>query len=175
MGTLFAIHVRAPESATLAGRLAHHGRLLADVPSEFATVELSRYDGPTEDDLAELAGLSTELKTDILWLGYSSVSEAFRYHHWRSGRPVRALAFGWFGSEGVWDFAEGDPEPWERAAFFHWSALENMPRPADEAERAELRHMLDRGEVRAGLTFPSVDARVSARIVGEHFGLLGWV
>ena len=62
-----------------------------------------------------------------------------------------------------------------RAAFFDWRDLENLPRPADEAEMAELRHMLDRGEIRAGLTFPSVDARVSARMAGEYFGLLGWV
>jgi hypothetical protein len=174
MGTLFAIHVRARESAGLAARLARHGKLLTDDSSQFATVELNRFDGPTEDDLAELASLSSDLETDVLWVGYSSVSDAFRYHHWQLGQSVRSLAYGWFDTIGIWDFAEGTPEPWEQPTFFHPSALDYWIIPEEEDERAVLRHILITGEIRAGLKLPSVDVRVAARMIGEEFGLLGW-
>lgn len=175
MSTLFAIYVRAPGSDMLAARLARHGSLINDPPSEFTCVELSRYDGPSDADLAELASLSADLDADVIWLGYTSVSESFRYHHWRSGQMVRALAYRWIPPEEGWDLAEGEPEPWEGAAFFHPSDIDTWPRPADDAERETMRHVLLTGEIRAGLIFPSVDARVTSRMVAEYFGFPGWV
>ena len=101
MGTLLAIHVRAPQSRALVARLARYGTALTEPGTPFCAVELSGPHGPTEPDLTDLAALSVEFDTDVLWLGFCSVSDSFRVHHWRSGRQVRALAFGWFGEQGV--------------------------------------------------------------------------
>lgn len=173
MGTLLAIHVRAPQSPTLAARLARYGTAFTEPGSEFCAAELSRYDGPTEADLADLAALSAELNTDVLWLGFSSVTDAFQFHRWRSGRRVRALAFG-CGEQGVWELAAGDPEPWEREALFDPHVLAIWSEGADAAAAAELRRVWAAAEVRAGRTDPSIDARESARAVAAFYRLPGW-
>jgi hypothetical protein len=154
--------------------LARYGTAFTEAGSEFCAVELSQYDGPTEADLADLAALSAEFDTDVLWLGFCSASESFRFHHWRSGRQVRALAFGWFGEQGVWELAEGAPEPWERAAFFDARSLARWLEGAGEAEAVELRRVWAAAEVRAGRPVPSIDARESARATAAFYRLPGW-
>lgn len=174
MGTLFAIHVRAPKTSALSARLAPYGPALTESGSEFCAVELSRFDGPSDGELVDLSGLSRELDTDVLWLGFCSVSDSFRFHHWRSGREVRALAFGWFKEQGLWELAEGDPEPWERSAFFLPRTLAIWSEEAKEAEAQEMRRVWAAAEVRAGRIIPPIDARESARAVAKFYGLPGW-
>jgi len=174
VGTLFAIHVRASKTNSLAARLARYGPAFTESGSEFCAVELFRYDGPSDDELADLGALSRELDTDVLWLGFSSVSDSFRFHHWRSGREVRALAFGWFKEQGVWELAEGVPEPWERSAFFLPRTLAIWSEEADEDEAQEMRRVWAAAEVRVGRIIPPIDARESARAVAKFYGLPGW-
>jgi hypothetical protein len=153
--------------------LARYGTAFTESGSDFCGVELTRTAGPTEADLTHLAALSSELGTDVLWLGFSSVSDAFRFHHWQSGRPVRALAFG-CREQGVWELAEGTPEPWEREGLFDPHVLAIWSEGASEAEAAELRRVWAAAEVRAGRTAPSIDARESARAVAAFYRLPGW-
>ena len=174
MGTLFAIHVRAPKTNPLAARLARYGPAFTESGSEFCAVELSRYDGPSDNELADLGSLSLEFDTDVLWLGFCSASDSFRFHHWRSGREVRALAFGWFKEQGVWELAEGDPEPWERPAFFLPRTLAIWSEEAGEAEAEEMRRVWAAAEVRPGRVIPPIDARESARAVAVFYRLPGW-
>src|SRR5207302_10005083 len=138
---LLGIHVRAPKSSSLSTRLAQYGPAFTESELEFCAVELPIREGPSENELADLRALSREFDTDVLWLGFSSVSDSFRFHHWRSGRQLRALAFGWFGEQGLWELAEGDPEPWEREALFDPHVLAIWSEGAGEAEVAELRRV----------------------------------
>src|SRR5262249_32164524 len=39
----------------------------------------------------ELMELSLRLKTDVLWLSFQSVVDAFQFHHWQSGNHLRSL------------------------------------------------------------------------------------
>src|SRR6202030_3489334 len=91
VGTMFAIHVRAPKTKSLSARLAQYGPAFTESGLEFCAVDLPIREGPSDSDLADLRALSRELDTDVLWLGFSSPSDSFRFHHWRSGREVRAL------------------------------------------------------------------------------------
>jgi hypothetical protein len=174
MGTLFAIHVRASKTDRLSARLARYGPAFTESGSAFCAVELSRFDGPSVNELADFCALSRELDTDVLWLGFCSVSDSFRFHHWKSGREVRALAFGWFKEQGLWEQAEGDPEPWERSAFFLPRTLAIWSEEADEAEAQEMRRVWAAAEVRADRVIPPIDARESARAVATFYELPGW-
>ncbi len=79
------------------------------------TLDSDDYGSPTCD----LAKLSTEFGTDVIWLSFQSVVDAFQFRHWRAGTLVRSLVFGCYGDEErTWTEADGEPEPWEREAFF---------------------------------------------------------
>jgi len=84
------------------------------------------------------------------------------------------LAFGWFKEQGVWELAEGVPEPWERSAFFLPRTLAIWSEEADEDEAQEMRRVWAAAEVRVGRIIPPIDARESARAVAKFYGLPGW-
>jgi len=174
VGTMFAMHVGTPKTNELSARLAPYGTVFTESGSEFCAVDLPIEERPSEKELADLVALSREFDTDVLWLGFSSVSDSFRFHHWQSGQEVRALAFVWSKEQGVWELAEGEPEPWERSAFFLPRTLAIWSEEADEAEAKEMRRVWAAAEVRAGGVIPPIDARESARAVAEYYGLPGW-
>jgi hypothetical protein len=174
MGTMFAIHVRAPKTNSLAARLAQYGPQFTEPGSAFCAVELPIREGPSENELADFRRLSRELNTDVLWLGFSSVSDSFRFHHWRFGQELRALAFGWLREQGLWELVEGNPESWERSAFFLPRTLAIWSEGAKEAEAQEMKRIWAAAEVREGRFIPPIDARESARAVAEFYGLPGW-
>jgi hypothetical protein len=170
MGTLNAIYVRITEPYKVAKLLETYPKAFTEPGSSFHAIMSSSQKPPVDD----LSRLSEDLDTDILWLSFQSVVDAFEFYHWRSGKRMRALVFGCYAEERTWERAEGDPEPWELAAIFDLKrlayALEDAP--ADEVE--ELRRIWKDSVIMAGHHDPSIDARETARKVAEYYHLPGW-
>jgi hypothetical protein len=80
---------------------------------------------------------SSRLKTDVLWLSFQSVVDAFQFHHWRAGQHLRSLVYGCFTAERTWERAEGTPEPWEREVFFDRRELKALLKDMDECMESE--------------------------------------
>jgi hypothetical protein len=141
--------------------------------AKFAGFTLTRdeYEPPAE----KLAKLSSDLGADVIWLSFQSTCDSFQFHHWRAGAVLRALVFGCYKEQGMWDTAEGQPEPWERTAFFTPRELLNWREEAEnDAEKHELDRIWREGEVAPGRVVPCIDARESARAVAEHYEFPGW-
>src|SRR6266446_7866842 len=62
---------------------------------------------PPQQDLAEI---SSRLNTDVIWLSFQSVVDAFEFHHWRAGDLLRSLVFGCYKEERTWETVSGEPE-----------------------------------------------------------------
>ena len=170
MGTLTAIYVRATEPAKTAAVRAAYPAAFTEPGSEFYAVEDVGFQPPETD----LARLSADLDTDVLWLAFQSAADAFEFHHWRDGRHLRALVFGCRGEERTWERADGEPEAWEREAIFDPGHLAHALRYADAGEAAELRQIWAAGEILRGRLEPSLDAREVARAAAEFYRLPGW-
>jgi hypothetical protein len=174
LGTLNAIYVRATDPDTARRLLTEHPNAFTEPGSPFYAVELppSAYRTPE----AALADLSDRLSTDVLWLSFQSLVDAFQFHHWRDGAHLRALVFGCYGrNERTWERVEGSSEPWERDAFFGDPVkLDIFSEFADKAARAELERIWRDSALAPGQTFPCLDARESARGVAEFYRLPGW-
>ena len=71
--------------------------------------------------------------------------------------------------------ADGQPEPWERAAFFDPKDLE-VPLEFAESddEKRELERIWREAELVRNRHEPSIDARESARKAAQHYHLPGW-
>ena len=127
---------------------------------------------PPVDDLA---GLSADLATDVIWLSFQSVVDAFEFHHWRAGTILRALVFGCYEEERTWERVEGEAEAWEREAFFDPKALRHpLEYAKTDDEKRELERIWRDAELLPGRTEPSIDARESARKAAEHYHFPGW-
>ena len=116
MGTHNAIYIRAPDARVVAAVRGAYRGAYAEVGSEFVAVDqpLDQFECPER----ELADLSARLGTDVLWLSFQSVVDAFQFYHWDAGRRARSLVYGCFEQERTWERVEGVAEPWERAALF---------------------------------------------------------
>jgi hypothetical protein len=132
----------------------------------------------TELPERDLMELSSRLKTDVLWLSFQSVVDAFEFHHWRAGEHLRSLVYG-HTVQGKWERAEGTPEPWERQVLFDQTDLKELLEEMDERgesenEKREVERIWHDAEIRPGQTWPSLDARECALKVAEYFHLPGW-
>jgi hypothetical protein len=170
LGTLNAIYVRAADPAKAAAVRAGYPQAYTEPGSEFYAVEYAGFEPPE----ADLAQLSVRLSTDVLWLGFQSVVDAFEFHHWRDGRYLRALVFGCHGpEERTWERAVGEPEAWESGAIFDLEHLAHALRYADEREAEELQRIWRATEIVPGRMEPSLDAREVARAAAEFYCLPG--
>lgn len=170
MGTLNAIYVRATEPTKVAALRAKYPTACTEPGLAFYAIEATGFIPPE----ADLSKLSARLATDVLWLGFQSVVDAFQYHHWRSGEHLRSLIYGCFRQERTWERVEGVPEPWERLAFFGLKDLEHALQFASGEEAAELQRIWRDAEIVPGRSDPMIDGRESARKVAEFYRLPGW-
>ena len=120
--------------------VARHHQVSLDDGCAFAEIK-----GEERVPLALLARLSSSFDTDVIWLAFQSVVDAFEYRHWRRGECVRELVYGCFESEREWEIVSGEPQPWEADALW------------EEGNLSE-----------------SVDSRETACAVAEHFRFSGW-
>ena len=134
---------------------------------------------PTDDygsPICDLAKISAEFGTDVIWLCFQSVVDAFQFRHWRNGTLVRSLIFGCYGDEErMWTEMEGEPEPWEHEAFFSSGALEIALECAQsDDEKTELERIWREAELLPNQLEPRIDARESARKAAEFYHFPGW-
>jgi hypothetical protein len=178
MATLNAFYVRAAtDDAVIAAAIRAkfgHAKVQSGTPFWGVILSDDEYVAP-ERDLMEL---SSRLKTDVLWLAFQSVVDAFQFHHWRAGEHLRSLVYGVM-SQGTWERAEGTPEPWEREVFFDPRELKELLEGMDEClesedEKRETERIWRDAEIRPGQAEPSLIARESARKVAKYFHLPGW-
>jgi hypothetical protein len=126
-----------------------------------------------EPPSAILVQLSVDLGTDVIWLSFQSVVDAFEFHHWRAGQTLRSLVFGCYKEERTWERVTGEQEPWEREAFFSARSL-TRPWYGTEDEKRERDRIWRDAELLPGRIEPSISARESARKVAEHYHFPGW-
>ena len=174
MGTWNVLYVRSNgDSTTSAIRKIFPGAKL-ESGRDFVGVTLASddYGSPT----CELAKLSTDFGTDIIWLSFQRVVDAFQFRHWRAGMLVRSLVFGCYGDEEwTWTEADGQPEPWERAAFFDPKALGiRLKCAASDEEKRELERIWREAELLPDRAEPSIDARDCAWKAAEYYHFPGW-
>jgi len=172
LGTLNAIYVHVPNLETAEALRAGYSSAYTEPNMEFYAIEdpPCGYRAPE----AELRDLSRRLATDVIWLGFQSLVDAFQYHHWRTGDHVRSLVFGCFGEERTWEKASGQPESWERDALFSDEDLAFWLSDATELEKREYERIWRNTLLLPGQTVPSLDARETARKVAEYYRLPGW-
>jgi hypothetical protein len=101
MATLKAFYVRAAtDNAAIAAAIRakfRNAKVQAGTPFWGAILSDYAFEAP-ERDLMEL---SSRLKTDVLWLSFQSVVDAFQFHPWRAGQHLRSLVYGSFTQEGT--------------------------------------------------------------------------
>jgi hypothetical protein len=174
MGTLNALYLRA-QGAVIAPavRDLFPGAKLEPGP-EFTGFTLSHDD--FEPPIDELAELSAIFGTDIIWLSFQSVVDAFQFHHWREGTLLRSLVYGCHGDdERMWTQIDGQPEPWEQAALFNPSSLKfSLECAQSEEDKAEFKRIWQESELLPGRMEPFIDARETARAAATHYHLPGW-
>ena len=174
MGTWNVLYVRSIGDSTTPAIQKMFPDAKLESGSDFigVTLDSDDYGSPTCD----LAKLSTEFGTDVIWLSFQSVVDAFQFRHWRAGTLVRSLVFGCYGDEErMWTEADGQPEPWEREAFFDPKALKHpLEYAQSEEEKSELERIWRETELLPDRLEPSIDARESARKAAQFYHFPGW-
>jgi len=174
MGTLNALYLRTKGAAIeSAVRDLFPGAKVEPGP-EFTGFTLANDD--FEPPVDELAELSAVFGTDVIWLSFQSVVDAFQFHHWREGTALRSLVYGCHGDEErMWTQADGQAEPWEQAAFFDPESLKfQLEYPENDEQKKELQRIWEKSELLPGRLDPFIDARESARAAAKHYNLPGW-
>ena len=169
MGTWNAFYIKAKGDAAITAIRDHFPEAEIESSPEYVGVRLP--DEDFEAPEAELAELSAFLGTDVIWLSFQSVVDAFQFHHWRGGQNVRALVYGCFQDERTWERAEGKAEPWEREVLFSDKELEHVLEFTDgDEQREELQRIWKDGEISPGNTEPGMDSRSCAHNIAAHYG-----
>lgn len=172
MGTSNAFYVRS-NLDELKPHLPKFSNAKVEAGDEFVGVNLAEtaFEPPAE----KLLQLSLDLKTDVIWLSFQSVVDAFKFHHWENGFLRRSLVFGCYEEERTWEKAEGSPELWEREVFFSEDQLQRwLGFMESEAEKSDLRRIWAEHKLAPGNIYPSIDARESARAVAHYYKFPGW-
>jgi hypothetical protein len=175
MGTLNAFYVRGTGDATISGIRKIFPDATIESGQDFLGVVLANdaFEPPKD----ELVGLSSDLGTDVIWLSFQSVVDAFMFHRWRGGSLLRSLVFGCYGDEErMWNQVDGQPEPWEREAFFDSRTLEFLLQKIarGDEEKREFERIWREMELVPDRAEPSIEARESARKVAEYYHFPGW-
>jgi len=171
MSTLSAFFVRKVTDDAISAVRVMFPRSEIRVTSEFMGVILDQKANIPEQTLIEL---SSYLKTDVMWLSYQSVVDGFEYYHWRTGILLRALVYGCV-MERTWERIEGEPEDWERAAFFDPEVLSFI---LEDEESDEEKHRLEQfwqaGELKIGRMEPYLSGQNCAFHVAIYYRFPGW-
>lgn len=172
MGTWNVLYIRSKGDSTTPAIRQMFPDAEMEGGSEFIGIELPSddYGSPTCD----LVEISAKLDTDVIWLSFQSTVDAFQFRHWQAGKLVRSLVFGCY-EERMWTEAEGQPEPWERAAFFDAKALKiSLECTANDEQKRELERIWREAELLPDRSEPNIDARESARKAAEYYQFPGW-
>jgi hypothetical protein len=171
MGTLNAFYVRSNGGSANASIREKFPKAEIESGQDFVGVTLA--DDVALPPIDQLLEMSSALETDVMWLSFQSVVDAFEFHHWRAGQSLRTLVYGCYKEERTWERIEGTPEPWEREAFFPPRAL-TRPWFGTDDEKRERERIWREAELLPGRAEPSLNSRECARKVAEYYGLPGW-
>jgi hypothetical protein len=117
MGTLNAVYVRANGASIEAAVEKIFPIVTVEAGESFIGLILPN--DALEPPHDSLHDLSVEFGTDVIWLSFQSVVDAFQFHHWHDGSLLRSLVYGCYGDEErTWNRVDGDPETWEGSALF---------------------------------------------------------
>jgi hypothetical protein len=170
MGTWNAFYVRAQGGDAIAAIRERFPD--AEIESSLAFLGVKMPDEAFEAPEADLAALSTRLATDVIWLGFQSVVDAFQFHRWHLGQHARALVYGCFKDERTWERVEGESEPWEREVLFSQRELDHVLTYAgSDSERQELQRIWRDAEISPGRMEPGLDSRDCAHKIAAHYNL----
>jgi hypothetical protein len=168
MGTLNAFYVRANGDSTLAAIRKQFAKAEIESGLDFIGVTLAT--DVAAPPIGQLSELSSSLATDVFWLSFQSVVDAFEFHHWRAGQALRSLVYG-CREQGIWECVEGQMEAWEREAFFRpYSPKLVVP----EDQRRERERICREAVLLPGRFEPCINARESARKAAEYYHFPGW-
>lgn len=172
MGTLNTFYVRKVTDDVISAVRIAFSSAETTTTAEFIGVMLSSCASVPELDLV---ALSLRFETDVIWLSFQSVVDAFEYYHWHTGTQLRALVYGSSDQERIWERIEGQPEEWEKSAFFDRKNLAFLLEDEEsDEERRRLEKFWQIGELVIGRTEPYLNARECARHVVAYYQLPGW-
>lgn len=128
----------------------------------------------------ELAELSLQLETDVIWLSYHSITDWFEYYHWQAGKLVRALGYGLY-KERTWERIEGLSEAWEREFFFDPDDLallvdddeDDEEDKLSDQEKQRLEQFWQTGELVIGEHIPVLSAQRCAFYIANYYQFPG--
>jgi hypothetical protein len=133
----------------------HEVKIVPD--KDFIRVSFGPY--PFEAPSADLAKLSSDFGTDVIWIRFHSGTETFEFHHWRAGTALRSLVYGCYKKERTWERIEGTAEPWEREALFDPRNLQWALEDAQSDEKKqELERIWREAELVPGRTEPGLSS-----------------
>lgn len=168
MGTQTSFYVRTRDESVITDICTRFSVAVVEDGDDFTGFILPN--GPDDPPCEALARLSSNLNTEVIWLSFQSVVDAFEFHHWRAGQKLRSLIYG-CRAERTWESVEGQEEAWERAAFFRpYSAKLKIP----EDQRRERERICREAVLSPGEFEPCIDARESAREAAEYYRFPGW-
>ena len=172
MGTLNAFYVRKVTDDVISTVRGMFSSAEITTSAEFIGVILGNHAATPEQDLV---ALSLHLETDVMWLRFQSVVDAFEYYHWRAGILLRALVYGCYTQERIWERIEGQPEEWEKVAFFDREDLDFLLEDEEsDEEKRRLEQFWQTGELVIGQIEPYLNARECARHVAAYYRFPGW-
>jgi hypothetical protein len=172
MGTLNAFYVRCRERSEIAGILAAFPKAKMEQGADFQgfILDPENWDVPEET----LCELSNRLATDVIYLAFQSVVDAFIYFRWNSGKLVRSLTYG-CQEERIWERAEGTAEPWEKQVFFKEEELQRSIEIFNQEDQMErLRRIWSENLLEPGESEPGLDSRECSREIARFYNLPGW-
>ena len=117
--------------------------------------------------------LAARVEREVIYLGFSSVSDSFQFTHCVAGKTLRHLQYGCYVEQGLWEEVEGEPESSEQSAFFN--PKDFRADPSDEPDFvADRRRIFEIQRVVKNETLHMIDARESARAAAVHYRFTGW-
>jgi hypothetical protein len=133
MGSMAGLYIKVTEKRPMKTILEKFPNALLEPPSEFALVEVDweQYCMPET-----ILALSQQLKTEVIFLAFDSVSDSLTFTRANSEQILRHLDG---NRDWGWSAVVGTPESWETQAFFDESVLEHID---DEAYLAEVKQFL---------------------------------
>jgi hypothetical protein len=172
MGTMTAIYFEKPTSMPL---LQLQGILQPEIIEENSQYYgLILQTGNLRADSDIIQSLSKSTPSNLFFLFFQSVVDAFEYHRWQSGKLQRSLIYGCFEKERTWESIKGVSENWEADIFFSEEELTRALEYAENDEVAKLQALWATQTLLEGQVLPSIDARETCRAIAEYFNFPGW-
>jgi hypothetical protein len=171
MGSSADLYIRCSSDSELAEIRTRYPGVQMDVGALFAKAPVSHILRFTRQSVQAVAD---ELCREVIYLSFSSVADSIQFTRCTPGRLHRHLQHGMYVEQSLWEEVEGDPEPWEAAAFFPATMIRGWDDPQDLDRKLRVEELYRRRFVVQGEDDHYIDGRESARAAAHFYGLSGW-